>query len=247
MKTFAITFKNEFLLMLHRKKLITGMIVAAIIPMAVALANVHALGWNQGLVFREDLFRLVLDVFTPLILPLFAISLVSDAFTDEQAKGSMRMSVLMPDSRTGHFAAKITSAVAGASLMMLSLLLSTQLFSLVLPSRGGWLLSVGNAVLQALGSLFPIFVVIGFSVLGTQFLKSSSGLFLALVGRAMVMNLSRLWLGNLNDFLPVKWLGAGANFIYLPFGSLCVTLLTMLLWTVFTCGIALVRFERRMV
>ncbi len=131
--------------------------------------------------------------------------------------------------------------------MMLALLLSTLLFGLILPSRGGWLLSVGNAVFQALGSLFPILVVIGFSVLGTQFVKSTSGLFLTLVGFALVMNLSQFWLGSLNDFLPIRWLGAGANFIYLPFGSLCVTLLTMLLWTVFTCGIALLRFERRMV
>lgn len=247
MKTFVITFKNEFVRMLHRRKIYAGMIVAAIIPLAVVAANVLALGWNNAVIYSEDLFRLALGVFTPLILPLFAVSLVADAFIDEQSKGSMRMSILMPDSRTGHFAAKITCVFTGALAIMMTLLLASILFGLVLPSRGEWLLSAGNSILQAAGSLFPILVVIGFSVLGTQLFKSSSGLMLALIGLAFVMDLSRLWLGGLKGLLPVNWLGAGANFIYLPIGSLILTLSSMLLWTVFTCGIALLRFERRMV
>ena len=233
--------------MLHRKKVYAGMIVAAIIPLATAMANILALGWNNAVIYCEDMFRLVLGIFTPIILPLFAISLVADAFTDEQSKGSMRMSVLMPDSRTGHFAAKVTCSVTGATMMMFTLWLSTLLFGLVLPSRGGWLLSTGNSILQAVGSLFPILVVIGFSALGTQLIKSSSGLLLALIGIAIAMDVSRLWLGRFSSFLPVNWLGAGANLIYLPVGSLLVTLMMMLLWTVFTCGIALLRFERRMI
>ncbi len=247
MKTFRVTFINEFFRMLHRKKMYAGMIVAVIIPLTVVAANVLALGWNNSVVYREDLFRLALGLFTPLILPLFAVSLVADAFIDEQSKGSMRMSVLMPDSRTGHFAAKIICTIAGSAMMMLALWLSNLIFGLILPSRGGWLLSVINSLLQALGSLIPIFVVIGFSVLGAQLLKSTSGLLLSLIGLALVMNMSRLWLGGLNGFLPVSWLGAGANFIYLPIGSLLVTLSMMLLWTVFTCGIALLRFERRII
>lgn len=247
MRTFGITFINEFVRMLHRRKLYAGMIIAAIIPLAVVAANVFALGWNNAVIYSEDLFRLVLGIFTPLILPLFTVSLVSDAFIDEQLKGSMRISILMPDSRSGHFAAKTMCAFAGVSAMMLTLWLANILFGLFLPSRGGWLLSAGNSILQAVGSLFPILVVIGFSVLGTQIIKSSSGLILALIGLALVMDLSRLWLGSLNGFLPVNWLGAGANFIYLPIWNLLLTLSSMLLWTVFTCGIALLRFERRMV
>lgn len=247
MKTFGITLKNEFIRMLHRKKIYAGMIVAAIIPLAVVAANVLTLGWNNAAVYREDLFRLALGVFTPLILPLFAVSLVADTFIDEQSKGSMRMSVLMPDSRTGHFSAKIVCAFAGTTGMMLILWLSNIIFGLILPSRGGWLLSLGITILQALSSLLPILVVIGFSVLGAQILKSSSGLLLSLIGLALVMNMSRLWVGSFSGFLPVNWLGAGASFIYLPVGSLLVTLSSMLLWTVFTCGIALLRFERRMV
>lgn len=247
MKTFGITFRNEFVRMLHRKKIYAGMIVAAIIPLAIVAANVLALGWNNAVIYSEDLFRLALGVFTPLILPLFAVSLVADAFIDEQSKGSMRMSVLMPDSRTSHFTAKTTCAFTGASAMMLTLWLANILFGLVLPSRGQWFLSAANSILQAVGSLFPILVVIGFSVLGTQLIKSSSGLMLALIGLALAMDLSRFWLGDLNGFLPVNWLGAGASFIYLPIGSLLLTLSSMLLWTVFTCGIALLRFERRMV
>ncbi len=247
MKTFGITFKNEFIRMLHRKKIYAGMIVAAIIPLAVVAVNILALGWNNAIIYSEDLFRLALGIFTPLILPIFAVSLVADTFIDEQSKGSMRMSVLMPDSRTGHFAAKIVCSITGAALMMLALWLSNILFGLLLPSRGQWLLSAGYSVLQALGSLFPILVVIGFSVLGAQLFKSSSGLLVTLIGLALAMNMSRLWLGRFNGFLPVNWLGAGADFIYLPIGNLLITLSSMLLWTVFTCGIALLRFERRMV
>lgn len=247
MKSFGITFRNEFIKMLHRKKLYAGMIIAAVIPLAVVAANVLALGWNNAVVYREDLFRLVLGVYTPLILPLFAVSLVADAFTDEQSKGSMRMTILMPDSRTGHFAAKVACAVAGALTMLLTLWTANLAFGLILPSRGNWLLSVGMSILQALGSLFPILVVIGFSVLGAQIIKSASGLLLTLIGLALAMDISRLWIGELNGFLPVNWLGVGAGFIYLPIGSLLITLLSMLLWTVFTCGLALLRFERRMV
>ena len=247
MKIFGITFRNEFIRMLRRKKLLAGMIIAAAIPLAVALANVLALGWNNAVIYREDLFRLALGIFTPLILPLFAVSLVADAFIDEQSKGSMRTSVLLPDSRTGHFAAKVTCAIAGALTMLMTLWTANLIFGLALPSRGKWLLSMGNGILQALGSLFPILVVIGFSVLGAQILKSTSGLLLSLIGLAIAMDISRLWIGDLNGFLPVNWLGAGAGFIYLSMGSLLVTLVSMLLWTVFTCGLALLRFERRMI
>ena len=112
MKSFGITFRNEFIKMLHRKKLYAGMIIAAVIPLAVVAANVLALGWNNAVVYREDLFRLVLGVYTPLILPLFAVSLVADAFTDEQSKGSMRMTILMPE-QDRSFSAKVACAVAG--------------------------------------------------------------------------------------------------------------------------------------
>lgn len=247
MKTFGITFKNEFIKMLHRRKIYAGIIIAAVIPLAIVAANVLTLGWNKAAVYREDLFRLALGIFTPLILPLFAVSLVADAFTDEQSKGSMRMSVLMPDSRTSHFAAKVTCAAAGSLAMLLTLWAANLVFGLILPSRGAWLLSMGISILQALGSLFPILVVIGFAVLGAQILKSASGLLLALIGLALAMDISRFWIGDLNGFLPVRWLGAGAGFIYLPAGSLLVTLISMLLWTVFTCGLALLRFERRMI
>jgi ABC-type transport system involved in multi-copper enzyme maturation permease subunit len=233
MNTFCITFKNEFIKMLHRKKLYAGMIIAAFIPLAVVTANVLALGWNNAVIYSEDLFRLVLGVYTPMILPLFAVSLVADAFSDEQSKGSMRISVLMPDSRTGHFAAKVTCAAAGALTMLLTLWTANLVFGLILPSRGNWLLSVGISILQALGSLLPILVVIGFSVLGAQIIKSTSGLLLTLIGLALVMDISRLWIGDLNGFLPVNWLGAGAGFVYLPIGSLLVTLLPMMLWTFF--------------
>lgn len=247
MKTFGVTFKNEFIRMLHRKKVYSGMIIAAIIPLAVVVANILALGWNNAVVYREDLFRLALEIFTPLILPLFAVSLIADTFIDERSKGSMKVTVLMPDRRSGHFIAKIICAFSGSAMMMLVLWVSSLIFGLILPSGGGWLLAVTYSVLQALGSLFPILVVIGFSVLGTQILKSSSGLLLSLIGLAMAMNMSRLWLGKFYDFLPASWLGAGAGFVYLPIGSLLLTLSMMLLWTVFTCGIALLRFEQRMV
>ncbi len=247
MKTFGITFKNEFIRMLHRKKIYAGMIAAAVLPLAVILASVLTLGWSSAAVFREDLFRLVLGAFTPLILPLFTISLVSDSFIDEQSKGSMRMSVLMPDSRTGHFTAKISCAAVGAAMMMFTLWMASIIFGLLLPSRGGWLLMAGNSVLQALGSLFPMLVVIGFSVLGAQLIKSGSGLMLSLIGLALIMDISRFWLGGLNGILPVNWLGYGSNIIYQPALSLIVSLSSMLLWAVFTCGIAMLRFEKRMV
>lgn len=245
--TFFITFRNETVKMFRRNKVYAGIITAAAIPLLVVLANIFALGRGNAAIFREDLFRLALGIFTPVILPLFAVSLVSDAFTDEQSKGSLRTSVLMPDSRTRHFMAKTTGAFTGAAAMAATLWLASNIFGLALPSRGDWLLSAGSSVLQAAGSLFPVIMVIGFAVLGTQFVKSSSGLFLSLAGLVLVMKMSRFFVGNLYYFLPVNWLGYGANVIYAPAGSLAMSLSMMLLWAVFTGGIALLRFERRMV
>ena len=247
MNPFGITFKNEMIRMIHRRKLLTGILVAAIIPILIVLAKVLALGWDIPLIYREDLFRMALSLFTPMILPLFSIVLVADAFTDEHSKGSLKTSLLLPDSRTGHFMAKIISSVTGASAMLFALWFSSLVFGLILPSRGGWILSLGMGLLQCLASLLPIIVVLGFSSLASQTIKSGSGMILSLIGLTLVMRLLPLWLGDLSRILPTTWLGFGANIGYLPLASLLYALTGMLLWTVFTGGLALLRFESKMI
>ena len=247
MKYFGITFQNELIRMFHRKKLVTGMAVAAFIPMVVVLAKILALGWSTTFVYREDLFRLALSLYTPLILPLFSIVLTADAFIEEQSRGSLKTTLLLPDSRSGHFWAKLAGAFAGTAGMLLSLWFFSAVFSLALPSRGGWPISLGFGLLQGLASLLPILVVIGFSVLASQFIKSGSGMVLALIGLAIVMKLIPLWLGGLNGILPTAWLGFGANIAALQPVSVLHATAGMLLWSVFTCGLAIMRFERKMI
>ncbi len=243
MKTFVITVQNEWIRMTHRKKLLAGVIVAFSIPVLLVLAKVLALGWQATLLYREDLFRLALSLFTPLILPLFAVALAADAFIDEQSKGSLKTTALLPDSRAGHFCAKIFSGLAGASVMMLALWLASLLAGLVLPSRGSWIGALAIGLLQGLASLLPIIVVLGFSVLASQYMKSGSGMILALIGLAILMKLSPLWLGNLSSMMPTVWLGFGANVHYLSLGSLLTVLWGILLWSVFTYGLAFMRFR----
>lgn len=90
MRSFGITLKNELLRMTRRKKLLAGILISAIIPMLIVLANALSLGRNITLIYREDLIRTALSLFTPMILPLLAIVLVADAFIDEQSKGRFR-------------------------------------------------------------------------------------------------------------------------------------------------------------
>lgn len=246
MKQFGITLKNELIRMLHRRKMRTGIIVAACFPLFIVLAKGLALGWDFTLIYREDLFRMALSLFTPIILPLFAVVLIADAFTDEQSKGSLKTSLLLPDSRIGHFAAKIAGAITGAAGMMLSLWFFSAVFGLALPSRGEWPASLGLGLLQSLASLLPILMVLGFSVLASQWIKSGSGMVLAVIGLTLVMRLLPLWLGNLKSILPTTWLGFGANIGYLSLAGFLSALTGILLWTVFTCGLALIRFDRKM-
>lgn len=130
---------------------------------------------------------------------------------------------------------------------MLALWLASIILGLALPSRGGWLQSAGYSVIQAAGSLLPILMVTGFAAMGTQFVKSSSGLFLSMVGLVLIMKMILILADGLYYFLPVSWLGYGANIINVPAPSLLCSIASMLLWTVFSGGIALLRFERRMV
>ena len=247
MTHFGITLKNELIRMIHRKKLLAGILVAAIIPMLIVLGKVLALGWNVTLIYREDLFRMSLSLFTPLLLPLFSIVLVADAFIDEQSRGSLKTSILLPDSRSGHFMAKMAGSFAGATGMMVSLWFFSLVFGLALPSRGEWLLSLGMGLLQGLASLLPIIMVLGFSVLASQYIKSGSGMVLAMIGLALVMRLLPLWFGDLNSILPTTWLGFGDNIGYLSPSNILYALAIMLLWVVFTNGLAMYRFERKMV
>ena len=247
MKYFGITFQNELIRMFHRKKLVTGLAVAALIPMVIVLAKILALGWNTTFIYREDLFRLALSLYTPLILPLFSIVLTADAFIEEQSGGSLKTTLLLPDSRSGHFWAKLAGAFAGTAGMILSLWFFSAVFSLALPSRGGWLPSLGLGLLQGLASLLPIPVVIGFSVLASQFIKSGSGMVLALIGLSVAMKLIPLWLSDLNGILPAAYLGFGANIAGLQPASVMHAAGVMLLWAVFTCGLAIMYFERKTV
>lgn len=246
MKTFVITFQNELIRLYRRKKLIAGVVAAAFIPFGAVLLKVLTLGWQPTLIYREDLFRLALSILTPLVLPLFALGLTTDAFMEEQAKGSLKTSVLLPDTRTGHFAAKVLSCFTGTSLMMAALWLSSLISGMLLPSRGGYMLSLGIGLLQGTASLLPILMVLGFSSLASQWIKSASGMMLTLIGLALVMNLSPLWIGNLSTILPTNWLGFGSNIAYISTSALFQALSGMLLWTVFSGGLALLRFERRM-
>ena len=170
MKHFGITLKNELIRMIHRKKSLAGILIAAIIPMLIVLGKVLALGWNVTLIYREDLFRMSLFLFTPLM-----------------------------------------------------------------------------GLLQGLSSLLPIIMVLGFSVLASQYIKSGSGMILAMIGLALVMRLLPLWFGDLNSILPTTWLGFGDNIGYLSPSNILYALAIMLLWVVFTNGLAMYRFERKMV
>lgn len=247
MNSFVTTLGNELTRLFHRKKLMAGVLTAALIPLAIVLIKALALGWSTTLLYREDLFRVALSLFTPLILPLFSVVLCADAFMDEQSKGSLKTSLLLPDTRWGHFIAKIISTFIASATMMLSLWFFTLVSGLLLPSDGGWLRTLGIGLLQSVASLLPILMVIGFSVLATQLFKSGSGMVLSLVGLAFVMKISPLWLGDLNGILPATWLGFGANITYLSFASFLYALAVMILWTVFTSGLGYLRFEKKMV
>lgn len=247
MKSFTITFKNELIRMVHRKRIFAGLLVAAGIPILIVLAKVLALGWNITLLYREDLFRLALSFYTPFILPLFAIILIADTFNDEQSKGSLKTSILLPDSRSGHFMAKMAGSFSGVSGMVLSLWFFSIVMGLLLPSRGAWFLSICMGFIQSLASLLPIIMVLGFAVLASQFTRSGSGMVLLLILLSLVMRLIPLWIGDLNRLLPTSWLGFGSNISSLPLSSSFYAVAVMLLWSIFTSGLALFHFERKII
>jgi ABC-type transport system involved in multi-copper enzyme maturation permease subunit len=186
---FGITFKNELIRMFRRKKIIAGMIVAALIPIAAVLLKGLAIGWEITVINREDLFRTALSLFTPLVLPLFTIILAADAFMDEQSKGSLRTSVLLPDTRSAHFTAKTASAFAGAFFMVLALWLSSLVSGIAIPSRGEWLASAAFGLLQCLASLLPVLIVLGFAALATQCFKSVGGMIAVLLGLYIILKI----------------------------------------------------------
>lgn len=131
--------------------------------------------------------------------------------------------------------------------MVLALWFFSVVSGLALPSRGGWLLTIGMGFLQSIASLMPIMMIIGFSVLVSQFAKSGSGMVLTLIGLSLVMRLLPFWVGDLNRILPTAWLGFGANIGSLSLSGALYAMAIMLLWTVLTGGIAIMRFERKMV
>jgi ABC-type transport system involved in multi-copper enzyme maturation permease subunit len=247
MSYLGITFQNELIRLMRRKKTLTGILIAALLPLVVVAASLLALGRDATVLYREDLFRTALSLFAPAILPLFAVVLVADAFLEEQSKGSLRTSLLLPDSRSGHFFAKLGSAFTGAASMILSLWLFSLAAGLALPSRGEWLATLGTGFLQGLASLLPVLMVLGFSVLASQLMKSTGGMILSLLGLALVLRLLPFWLGDPVGILPTSWLGFGANIGYLPPAGILRALAVTLLWAVFTGGLALFRFERRVI
>ena len=245
MRSFGITLKNELLRMTRRKKLLAGIIISAIIPILIVLANAPSLVRNITLIYREDLIRTALSLFTPMILPLLAIVLVADAFIDEQSKGSLKTTLLLPDTRNRHFTAKVISSFIGTSAMILTLWVFSIVSGLALPSRGGWLLSIGMGLLQSVASLLPIIMVTGFSVLVSQFIKSGSGMVFTLMGLSLLLKLLPLWVGDFSGILPTTWLGFGVNVGNLSITSILYALAVMLFWTVVSGGIAIIRFERK--
>jgi ABC-type transport system involved in multi-copper enzyme maturation permease subunit len=233
--------------MFRRKKIIAGVIVAVLIPVAAVLLKGLAIGWDITVINREDLFRTALSLFTPLILPLLTIILAADAFMDEHSKGSLRTSVLLPDVRSAHFMAKTGAAFSGAVCMLLALWLSSVISGIALPSRGEWLSSAAFGLLQCIASLLPVLIVLGFAALASQCFKSVGGMIFVLVGLYIVSNILPLWLGGFSRLLPTAWLGFGANIGYLAANSILTAAAGTVFWSAVTLGTALLRFERKMI
>lgn len=244
---FWITLKNELIRMFHRKKIIAGIVVTALIPILAVILKGVAIGWDIAVIYREDLLRTALSLFTPLVLPLFTIILAADAFVDEQSKGSLRTSVLLPDVRSAHFTAKAAGVFAGAFCMLITLWLSSLVSGLALPSRGEWLTSAAFGLLQCLASLLPVLIVLGFAALTAQLFKSVGGMIVVLIGLNIVLNILSLWLGGFSRLLPTAWLGFGANIGSLAANSILTAIAAAVFWSAITFGTAMLRFERRMV
>lgn len=244
--SFGVTFLNEIIRMLRRKKIIAGIIIAVLIPVAAVLLKGLAIGWDIAVIDREDLFRTALSLFTPLILPLVTIVLTADAFMDEQSKGNLRTSLLLPDVRSAHFMAKTGSVFAGALCMLFALWLSSVVSGIALPSRGEWLGSIAFGLLQSLASLLPVLIVLGFAALASQCFKSVGGMIIVLIGLYIISNILPLWLGNFSRLLPTAWLGFGVNIGYLAANTILTAAAGTVFWSAVTFGTAMLRFERRM-
>lgn len=245
MKRFLITLTNEIEKMAKRRKWVAGMIVAMLIPLIPVVGDWLSSGVFTNLLWREDLYRISLSLFTPLLLPLFVIAMTADAFAAGKQGDSLRTSLLMPESRIGQFVAKTLSVVTGSAAILAAMGLSSIVFGLLLPTRGTMLTALVTGLMQLIVSLLPVIMLTAFAALAAQFLKSGSSVVLMLIAASLLLRMLPIWIDNISRVLPTSYVGYGAGYIGLS--SLIFATVVMLGWTVMAGGIAMMRFEKRMI
>jgi ABC-2 type transport system permease protein len=167
--------RNELLLMLYRRKTMIFFVIAAVLPILLAL-SFHTLQQVLGLVAVSPSFPIqMLELYTLFMIPLFLFLAIADLFPQEVSARTMKLTLLRPITRFRAFAAKLlTLGTAIAAMLVLLAVVSFLCHAAIGTSDTGSidLVGYGKAYMAgflsmwALSSLFVFFA---------QFFRSASG------------------------------------------------------------------------
>lgn len=167
--------KNELLLMLYRRKTLFFFILAAAIPIVLAL-TFHALQPMLGLVAASSSYPIqMLNLYTIFIIPLFLFLTIADLFPQEISARTLKIVLLRPIHRVSVYTAKILALGISIAAVLLILAVVTSACNAFLGSQElgtiNWF-SYGKAYIAAFFSMWALSAVFVFVA---QFFRSASG------------------------------------------------------------------------
>ena len=241
---FGAMFRNEWVKQSRRRKLWVFAVIAALVPVVLAILQQVFLP-GQAMLTREDLLSSALHVLTPLVLPLMAAALSIDAFTDEIAKGSIRSTLFLPAGRTTVFWAKSLSILGGSATILSAMWGISLISGLFLPHNASILQWMGSNTVAAAAALVPSALVIAAVLALSQWMKSAGGMLVTLVLGSIALNLLPLLVKGIHTILPTTWMDFGTSAQTMTLAGVILALGVLAAWTILFSMIGWFRFEKR--
>jgi ABC-2 type transport system permease protein len=194
MNSLKANFLNETQKMFLKSKVAACFIIAALIPIGIALliallhnkSGILAVGSTGFPVF-------ILGLFTSVLLPLFIFMWAADIFAGEVGEGTLKIMLVRPITRFNIYLSKIMALSFAIILLLAVILIASLISGLLLGGSGSQYLAGLNGGIKAhILAIVPMVSLAIAAAFVAQFFKSSSG---ALTSSILVYIIGR--------FLPI--------------------------------------------
>ncbi|WP_070119342.1 ABC transporter permease subunit [Bacillus marinisedimentorum] len=251
----ARLIKNELLKIALNKKLYVFMVVMALFTFLPAFEKL--IGQVPFDLTGQNLPMYMLTTHVMILLPLFAIIIITDMITDEYVSGTLKLSLLHPVSRASLLTAKIISLFISLLFLLLYAAFFAYLLGSIIWGFGDSLVFDGveyatlDGIIKTVGSYivsaFPLTAFGTFIMLAALLLSSNGGALGVSVGFLIFLNLAGELFPFLRPYLLVDYFRGLAKYLFFTeeYNQAVIGIFIIVIYGIATYIISLIYFKKK--